>query len=333
MKTMRVGYIGAGNISGQMAETIARMSEVENYAVAARDPERAREFAGRWGFSRAYDSYEELLADPDVDLVYVALPHSHHHRWTIAALEAGHHVLCEKAFAANERQAREMIECARERGLLLAEAIWTRYMPSRKMIDEIVSSGEIGEVTTVAANLGYRVDGNARMTDPALAGGALLDLTIYPLNFASMVLGNGIRRIAASMVPAATGVDGQDNVMIEYESGQMASLFSTMYAMTDREGQILGTKGFITVENINNPQVIRVYASDGLTRELTREIAVPEQITGYEYELLSCKRAIEAGALECPEMPHAETLELMHQMDEIRRQFGVVFPFEQARPN
>ena len=328
MKTMRVGYIGAGNISGQMAETIARMSEVENYAVAARDPERAREFAERWGFSRAYGSYEELLADPDVDLVYVALPHSHHHRWTIAALEAGHHVLCEKAFAANERQAREMIECARERGLLLAEAIWTRYMPSRKMIDEIVSSGEIGEVTTVAANLGYRVDGNARMTDPALAGGALLDLTVYPLNFASMVLGNGIRRIAASMVPAATGVDGQDNVMIEYESGQMASLFSTMYAMTDREGQILGTKGFVTVENINNPQVIRVYASDGLTRELTREVAVPEQITGYEYELLSCKRAIEAGALECPEMPHAETLELMHQMDEIRRQFGVVFPFE-----
>ena len=328
MKTMRVGYIGAGNISGQMAETIARMSEVENYAVAARDPERAREFAGRWGFSRAYGSYEELLADPDVDLVYVALPHSHHHRWTIAALEAGHHVLCEKAFAANERQAREMIECARERGLLLAEAIWTRYMPSRKMIDKIVSSGEIGEVTTVAANLGYRVDGNARMTDPALAGGALLDLTVYPLNFASMVLGNKIRRIAASMVPAATGVDGQDNVMIEYESGQMASLFSTMYAMTDREGQILGTKGFVTVENINNPQVIRVYASDGLTRELTREIAVPEQITGYEYELLSCKRAIEAGALECPEMPHAETLELMHQMDEIRRQFGVVFPFE-----
>ncbi len=328
MKTMRVGYIGAGNISGQMAETIARMSEVENYAVAARDPERAREFAERWGFSHAYDSYEELLADPDVDLVYVALPHSHHHRWTIAALESGHHVLCEKAFAANERQAREMIECARERGLLLAEAIWTRYMPSRKMIEEIVSSGEIGEVTTVAANLGYRVDGNARMTDPALAGGALLDLTVYPLNFASMVLGNRIRRIAASMVPAVTGVDGQDNVMIEYESGQMASLFSTMYAMTDREGQILGTKGFITVENINNPQVIRVYASDGLTRELTREVAVPEQITGYEYELLSCERAIEAGALECPEMPHAETLELMRQMDEIRRQFGVVFPFE-----
>lgn len=328
MDTMQVGYIGAGNIAEQMAATIARMDGAENYAVAARDPERARAFAERWGFSRAHASYEELLADPAVDLVYIALPHSHHHRWTIAALEAGHHVLCEKAFAANECQAREMVTCARERGLLLAEAIWTRYMPSRQIIDKIVASGEIGEVTTVAANLGYRVCGNARMTDPALAGGALLDLTVYPLNFASMVLGNDIRRIVASMVPAATGVDGQDSVMLEYSSGQMASLFSTMYAMTDREGQILGTKGFVTVENINNPQVIRVWASDGLTRELTREIPVPEQITGYEYEVAACRRAIEAGAVECPEMPHAETLELMRQMDQIRSQFGITFPFE-----
>lgn len=328
MRTMRVGYLGAGNIAEQMAATIARMDGAENYAVAARDPERARAFAERWGFSRAHASYEELLADPAVNLVYVALPHSHHHRWTIAALEAGHHVLCEKAFAANEQQAREMVACARERGLLLAEAIWTRYMPSRRIIDEVVASGEIGEVTTVAANLGYRVCGNQRMVDPALAGGALLDLTVYPLNFASMVLGNDIRRIVASMVPAATGVDGQDSVMLEYASGQMASLFSTMYAMTDREGQILGTKGFVTVENINNPQVIRVWASDGLTRELTREIPVPEQITGYEYEVAACRRAIEAGAVECPEMPHAETLELMRQMDQIRSQFGVVFPFE-----
>ena len=325
---MRVGYIGAGGIAEKMATTVARMDGVENYAVAARDPERAREFAERWGFSRAYGSYEELLADPAVDLVYIALPHSHHHRWTIAALEAGRHVLCEKAFAANERQAREMVACARGRGLLLAEAIWTRYMPSRQIIDDIIASGEIGEVTTVAANLGYRVCSNARMTDPALAGGALLDLTVYPLNFASMVLGNGIRRIAASMVPTETGVDGQDSVMIEYESGQMASLFTTMFALTDREGQILGTKGLITVENINNPQVIRVWSSDGLSRALTREIPVPEQISGYEYEVLACKRAIEAGAVECPEMPHAETLELMRQMDQIRSQFGIVFPFE-----
>lgn len=325
---MRVGYLGAGNISSQMAATIAEMDEAENYAVAARGMDRARAFADRWGFARAYGSYEELLADPDVDLVYVALPHSHHHRWTIAALEAGHHVLCEKAFAANEAQAREMIGTARERNLLLAEAIWTRYMPSRGMIDEIIRSGAIGNVVSVDANLGYKVDMNQRMVDPNLAGGALLDLTVYPLNFASMVLGDGIERIEAHMVPIASGVDGQDSVMLSYRSGAMATMFTTMHAMTDRRGLIVGTDGFITVDNINNPQSVSIYEADGLTSSLKETIPVPRQISGYEYEVLACKRAIEQGAIECPEMPHAETLEIMRQLDTIRSQFGIVFPFE-----
>ena len=325
---MKVGYLGAGNISSQMAATIARMDEATNYAVAARDLDRAQAFAERWGFAKAYGSYEELLADPDVDLIYVALPHSHHHEWTIAALEAGHHVLCEKAFAVNTAQAEEMIACARKHGLLLAEAIWTRYMPSRKIIDDIVASGTIGQVLTVDANLGYKVDMNERMVAPELAGGALLDLTVYPLNFASMVLGNEIERIEAHMVPIDTGIDGQDSVMLAYGDGRMATMFTTMHTMTDRRGLICGTDGFICVQNINNPEKISVYDADGLTCALREEIAVPEQISGYEYEVLACKRAIEAGSVECPEMPHAETLEIMRQLDEIRRQFGIVYPFE-----
>ena len=325
---MRIGYLGAGNISSQMAATVARMDEAENYAVAARDADRARAFADTWGFERAYGSYEELLADPAVDLVYVALPHSHHHRWTIAALEAGHHVLCEKAFAVNAKQAEEMIACARERGLLLAEAIWTRYMPSRKIIDDIVASGAIGQVLTVDANLGYKVDMNERMVRPELAGGALLDLTVYPLNFASMVLGNDIAGIEAHMVPIETGVDGQDSVMLRYSDGRMATMFTTMHTMTDRRGLICGTDGFICVQNINNPEKISVYDADGLTCSLREEIAVPEQITGYEYEVLACKRAIEEGRIECPEMPHEETLKIMRQLDAIRRQFGIVYPCE-----
>lgn len=325
---MRIGYLGAGNISSQMAATVAKMDEAENYAVAARDLTRAEAFADRWGFKRAYGSYEELLADPEVDLVYVALPHSHHHRWTLAALEAGHHVLCEKAFAVNEAQAREMIDLAHAKGLLLAEAIWTRYMPSRDIIDDIVASGSIGRVLTVDANLGYKVDMNERMVAPELAGGALLDLTVYPLNFASMVLGDDIARIDAHMVPTATGVDGQDSVTLTYTDGRMATMFTTMHTMTDRRGLICGTDGFIMVENINNPQRIFVYDADGLTSTLRETIEVPEQITGYEYEVLACKRAIEEGRIECSEMPHAETLELMRQMDAIRAQFGIVYPFE-----
>lgn len=325
---MKIGYLGAGNISSQMAATVAKMDEAQNYAVAARDLARAEAFAERWGFERAYGSYEELLADPEVDLVYVALPHSHHHRWTLAALEEGHHVLCEKAFAVNEAQAREMIDRARAKGLLLAEAIWTRYMPSRKIIDDIVASGSIGRVLTVDANLGYKVDMNERMVAPELAGGALLDLTVYPLNFASMVLGDDIARIDAHMVPTATGVDGQDSVTLTYSDGRMATMFTTMHTMTDRRGLICGTEGFIMVENINNPQRIFVYDADGLNSSLRETIEIPEQISGYEYEVLACKRAIEAGSIECPEMSHAETLELMRQMDAIRAQFGIVYPFE-----
>ena len=325
---MRVGYLGAGNISSQMAATIMRMEEAENFAVAAREYERARAFAERWGFTRAYGSYEELLADSDVDLVYIALPHSHHYEWTLKAIEAGHHVLCEKAFAANEHQAREMIAAARKRGVLLAEAIWTRYMPSRTIIDNLLAAGAIGDVVTVDANLGYKVDMNRRMTDPALAGGALLDLTVYPLNFASMVLGDDIERIDAHMVPIATGVDGQDSVTLTYADGRMATMFTTMHTMTDRRGLICGTNGFICVENINNPQRIDVYDADGLTCSLRESIEVPPQISGYEYELISCKHAIEKGCIECPEMPHDETLAIMRLLDRIRAQFGIVFPFE-----
>ena len=192
---MRIGILGAGSIARKMAETIRAMKDVESYAIAARDADRAEEFAETWGFTKAYGSYEEMLNDDKVDLVYIAIPHSHHHQWTMAALNAGRNVLCEKAFAANTAQAEEMIALAEQKNLLLTEAIWTRYMPSRKMIDEIVASGEVGEVMTVSSNLGYKIDTKERVIRPELAGGCLLDLTVYTLNFSSMVLGDNIRRI------------------------------------------------------------------------------------------------------------------------------------------
>ncbi len=325
---MRVGILGAGGIAGVMAETISGMKDVECYAVASRDREKASAFAGKWGFEKAYGSYEDMLSDEKVDLVYIAVPHSHHHKWTLEALNAGRNVLCEKAFAANTAQAQEMISLAEEKGILLTEAIWTRYMPSRKIIDEIVKDGEIGKVVTVSSNLGYRIDMNERMVRPELAGGCLLDLTVYTLNFSSMVLGDDIKRIEASMVPTDTGVDGQDTVMLEYNDGTMASMFTTMYALTDRRGLICGTDGFVTVQNINNPEKITVYEPDRTSYRIRKEITVPEQITGYEYEVMACKKAIEEGRIECEEMPHSETITIMKQMDEIRRQFGIVFPFE-----
>ena len=325
---MKIGILGAGGIAGVMARTISQMDDAQNYAVASRTMEKARAFADKYGVERAYGSYEDMLADPEVELVYIALPHSHHHKWTIESLKAGKHVLCEKAFAINEKQTREMIEMSEKTGLLLAEAIWTRYMPSRFMIQEIIERGEIGRLRTVSANLGYKIDHNERLVKPELAGGALLDLTVYPLNFASMVWGDDIRRISASCVKTSTGVDGQDNVMIEYQDDRMASLFSTIYTQTNRTGLICGTEGFIEVQNINNPEKISVYKSGENGMVLDRCIDVPEQITGYEYEVRACIKAINEGKIECPEMPHSQTIQIMCQMDEIRRQFGIVFQQE-----
>lgn len=325
---MKIGILGAGGIAGVMARTISQMDDAQNYAVASRSIEKARAFANKYGVEKAYGSYEDMLADPEVKLVYIALPHSHHHKWTIESLKAGKHVLCEKAFAINEKQTREMIEMSEKTGLLLAEAIWTRYMPSRFMIQEIIERGEIGRLLTVSANLGYKIDHNERLVKPELAGGALLDLTVYPLNFASMIWGDDIRRISASCVKTSTGVDGQDNVMIEYQDDRMASLFATIYTQTNRTGLICGTEGYIEVQNINNPEKIRVYKLSEKGMVLDRCIDVPGQISGYEYEVRACIKAINEGKIECPEMPHSQTIQIMCQMDEIRRQFGIVYPGE-----
>ena len=187
---MKIGILGAGGIAVQMAKTVAGMKDVENYAVAARSFERAQAFAEKYGFSKAYGSYEEMLADPQVDLVYIATPHSHHYLHAKMCLEAGKNVLCEKAFTVNADQARKLFALAKEKDLLITEAIWTRYMPSRKMIDDIISSGVIGEVTAVTANLNYAISEVERIRKPELAGGALLDVGVYTINFASMVLGD-----------------------------------------------------------------------------------------------------------------------------------------------
>ena len=325
---MRVGILGAGPIAGKMADTIARIPDVENYAVASRDLKKAEEFAKIHGISKAYGSYEELLSDSSADLIYIALPHSHHYEWTLEAFNHGRNVLCEKAFAVNAGQAEEMIQIARDKNLLLAEAIWTRYMPSRTIIDEIIKSGIIGELKSVCANLGYKINHVKRLTDPALAGGSLLDLTVYPLNFASMVWGDDYTRMEAFCTYTDTGVDGQDTVSLFYPDGRTASLFTTIYSATDRRGMIYGTNGYIEVININNPEKIIVFVNSNNRPVLYKEYSIPEQISGYEYEVLSCKKAMEEGKCECPEMPHEETLRIMKQMDEIRKKFGIVYPCE-----
>ena len=325
MTHMKMAILGAGSIARAMSATINEMDEVTCYAIASRDLKKAEAFAKELGFEKAYGSYEEMLSDPEVNLVYVATPHSHHCEHVKLCLNYGKHVLCEKACAINSKQAEEMIALAMKKKLLLTEAIWTRYMPLRKTLADIIASGIIGNVSMLTANLGYPINHIPRLIEPSLAGGALLDVGVYPLNFALMVFGNDIERITSTAVITEKGVDSQNSITLIYKDGRVAVLNSTMLSQTDRQGIISGSKGFIVAENINNCGRIRVY---DLNRKEIACYKAPNQISGYEYEVRACIRAIEEGKLECEEMPHAETIRVMQIMDSLRKEWGVIYPGE-----
>ena len=322
---MKLGIIGVGKIGRLTGPTLAAMEEICCYAVASRDLQKAEVFAKQYGFQKAYGSYEELLQDPEVELVYVASPHSHHCEHIMQALDYGKSVICEKAFTMNARQAKAVCEAARKKGIYLAEAIWTRYMPSRKIIDEVLTSGIIGTPSIMTANLSYSMGSTPRLLDPKLAGGALLDVGVYGLNFMLMHFGYEIERIESSVRMTDTGVDGQETITVFYKDGRMASLTHGIFCRSDRMGIISGDKGYIVVENINNPQCISVYDEED---RLLQRHPVPEQISGYEYEFREAVRCIREGRTESISMPLDETVRVMELMDSIRSSWGLVYPQE-----
>lgn len=322
---MKIGILGAGHIAGTLAYTMQNLNEAECYAVASRSLEKAKEFASRYGFEKAYGSYEEMLADENVELVYIATPHSHHYRHMKLCIEAGKHILCEKAFTVNTRQAEEIFRLAKEKEVLVTEAIWTRYMPSRKIINDLLAQGVIGEVKTLTANLDYAIADKERLIRPELAGGALLDVGVYTLNFALMHFGNEIADMNSVVHLTKTGVDGQNVITLSYKDERLAVLNSGIYGLSDRQGIFYGSKGWMVVDNINNPLEVKVYDQN---RELCKTVRMPEQINGYEYQILETIACIEKGEKECPSMRHEDTLEVMRLMDSFRKEWGVCYPDE-----
>ena len=321
-----MGILAPGGIAHLMAKTISQMPEIECCAVGSRSKERAEDFARQWNFARAYGSYEELAADPEVQLIYVASPHSHHAEHVTLCLNHGKAVLCEKAFTATAGQARDIVALSRERNVLLAEAIWTRYMPLAKTIRSLVDDGAIGKPSLLTANLGYALEHVPRMTDLSLAGGALLDLGVYPITFSSIVFGSQVERTSSLSVKLPSGVDAVDSITLEYSGGRVAALQCDMLTTTDRAGRVYGDKGYTEIDNGNNFEEVRLY---DLERNLKETFSQPPQITGYEYEVEACVRALREGAIECPEMPHAESVRMMQLMDDLRHEWGVYYPFEQ----
>lgn len=322
---MKIGVLGTGNIVKLVADTLSELEQIESYAIASRTKERAEEAAQEYGFQKAYGTYEELVADPEVELVYIATPHSRHYEDMKLCIQHKKPVLCEKAFTMNSKQAREIRELASKEGVFVAEAIWTRYMPSRKLIQENLESGIIGKVSTLTANLSYVISQNYRIVAPELAGGALLDVGVYGLNFAIMHFGTEIERIESSVQFTDTGVDGMESITLFYKDGRMAVLTHGIYSRSDRKGIFYGDKGYMIVENINNPQSIAIYDMED---NLIKKIEVPQQISGYEYEFIECVEQIQKKQLESTSMPLADSIEVMEITDTIRKKWGLVYPQE-----
>lgn len=321
----RIGIIGAGWIAHKMSLGIAPLKDIEIYAIASRSIEKAKEFATEHNIPAAYGSYEDMLDDPEVDLVYIATPHSHHFAHAMLALEHGKPVLVEKAFTANAKQAEILIETARSKSLFITEAIWTRYMPLSHKIREIMESGIIGDPRIITATLCYMMEHKERIVRPDLCGGALLDLGVYALNFARMYFGTDIVKTVSNCHLGPTGMDMHESISLSYADGRMANLQSGALCLNDRQGIISGTEGYIRVDNINCPEVVEVYRNYELVARFTRP---EDMINGYEYQVIEAKRCIEAGLTESPMMPHEETISIMKQMDALRKEWGVLYPYD-----
>jgi predicted dehydrogenase len=322
---MRVGIVGTGWIAEKAAITLNGLTECEAYAVGSRAKDTAEAFARKWNIGKAYGSYFELIADPDVDLVYVGTPHSHHYDVTREAILAGKPCLVEKAFMANARQTKEILDLAHEFGVFVAEAIWTRYQPAVGIVRKLIADGHIGTPHLITATLGYSMGNKERIMRPDLCGGALLDLGVYALNFVRMFTDSDITSIDGTCVKSDTGMDLTNAMTIILSDGILANVQSSAQCVGDNIGVIAGTEGNLIIDNINNPQTITVNGPD---RTYVETIRVPQQITGYEYQFLACRQALIDGLTEPREMPHQETLYIMQLMDDLRRKWDVRYPMD-----
>ena len=323
-----IGILGAGTIANRMAEALVQLpalAEVEIWAVASRSMEKAQAFAEKYGIEKAYGDYESMVSDANVDLVYIATPHSHHYPHARLAIEHGKAILVEKSFMANAREAREILAMAKERGVYATEAMWTRYMPMSHKITELIKSGVIGTPRVLSATLFYMMEKKARLWTAELGGGALLDVGVYVLNFARMYFGSDIVRTVSQCIKGKGGMDAQESISLVYANGNMANLQAGAYNLNDRQGIISGTEGYIRVDNVNCPELIEVYRNYELVETITKP---KEMISGLEYEVLEAKRCMEQGLLETPCMPHIEIIGIMEQMDQLRKEWGVVFPMD-----
>lgn len=331
-RPIRWGILATGWIAGLFASDLRLLPDAELVAVGSRTQDAADAFGDRFGAAHRHGSYQALVDDPDVDVVYIATPHPAHRDAALAAIEAGKAVLVEKPFTMDAAEAIELIDGARANGVFVLEAMWTRFLPHMVRVRELIASGALGEIVSVTAEHGqyFEHDPAHRIFAPELGGGALLDLGIYPLSFASMVLGPP-RAVTAVSDPAFTGVDAQTSMLLQYEGGAHAILSTTSYAATGNAAAVNGTEARIEIAGtFYVPTSLAVIARDGTVLET---FAAPDPGRGMQHQAAEVHRCLRAGELESPALPLAETLSIMQTMDEVRRQIGLSYPTQTDRPS
>ncbi|GAA3750372.1 Gfo/Idh/MocA family oxidoreductase [Streptomyces tremellae] len=326
----RWGVVATGGIAARFTQDVAELDNAQVVAVASRNEASAKEFAGRFGVARAYGDWAGMFADPEVDVVYVATPHSAHREAAGAALVAGKPVLCEKPFTLNVREAQELVDLARQRGLFLMEAMWTYCNPVVRRLVELVRDGAIGEVRSVRADFGVAgpfAPGH-RMRNPALGGGALLDLGVYPVSFAQLILGEPAR-VQADAQLSPEGVDVNTGMLLGWESGAVATLTCGLDGVSGTRATVTGTRGRIDLpEGFFDPDSFVLHRASAEEPEVVR---ADSALHGLQHEAAEVAACLSAGRAESPLVPLAGTLAVLRTLDTVRERVGVRYPQDEPR--
>ena len=326
MDEVRWGILGTGNIAKQFARGLAILPDADLAAVGSRTLASADDFGDEFDVPRRHSSYAALADDPDVDVVYVATPHTLHCENSLLCLQAGKAVLCEKPFTVNAGEAEQIIALAREKGLFLMEAMWTRFLPAMAKTRQLLADGAIGDVRMLMADFGFRASFNpqSRLFDPSLGGGALLDVGVYPISLASLVFGAPPSRISSMAHLGQTGVDEQGAMIFGYDQGQLAVLIAATQANTPQAATVSGTGGRI---QIYSPwwQATTLTLS---VQDQAKVLHLPFKGNGYNYEAAEVMNCLRDGKTESDVLPLDETLSIMQTMDQIRAQWGLRYPME-----
>ena len=329
MKKIKWGIIGAGRISSTFATALNSMGDTEITAVASRDSERAKEFSERFKIKKAYTSYEELAKDPEIDVVYIGTPHTEHKANAALCIMNGKAVLCEKTFTLNQTDTQYLIDLAKEHDVFLMEAMWTKFLPTTKVVKKWIQDKIIGEVKYINIGFGFQseFDPKSRLFDLQVAGGALLDVGIYPITYVIHMMGKLPDKVVSSAYLGKSGVDEMNVIAMSYKEGTIADLNSSISVNSGKDAVIIGDKGKIVVPNFWTAESAEVYDNN---RNLVDAFLHPFTANGYVYEAEEVNRCLREGKKESDLLPLKDTLDIIKIMDEIRADWGLVYPQERA---